>query len=72
MLLEKLERVNRLRKQAMNDPEFLAAAQEHQKALEHEQTHSEANKPRSRSRSARTLSEIYQGIDVGQHGSTRH
>ncbi|CAM4194527.1 hypothetical protein ACPV5L_05655 [Vibrio astriarenae] len=73
MLLDKLERINRLRKEAMNNPEFLKAAQEHQKALEHaDKAVNEAKKRQYKSRAARSLSDIYQGVDVGQHESTHH
>ncbi|GAL13697.1 hypothetical protein JCM19233_4702 [Vibrio astriarenae] len=73
MLSDKIERINRLRKEAMSNPEFLKAAQEHQKALEDsEETPFEPKKRKYKARASRALSDLYQGVDVGQHGNTRH
>ncbi|MDR9829051.1 hypothetical protein RCJ22_26025 [Vibrio sp. FNV 38] len=73
MLLDKLERINRLRKEAMNNPEFLQAAQEHQQALEqNEKRCFEEKNLKNKARTAKSLSDIYQGVDVGQHGYPQH
>ena len=39
MLWETLERVNRLRQEALNDPEFIRSAKAHEKALESQEVH---------------------------------
>ncbi|NVD06809.1 hypothetical protein FCU94_07780 [Vibrio sp. JPW-9-11-11] len=66
MLLETIERVNRLRQQALNDPKFLHSAKEHEKALKsqtHRGTHSTQ---KTQARKERRLADIYQQAEFGQ------
>lgn len=44
MLWETLERVNRLRQQALANPEFVQSAKEHEEALQEQEYHYHAKK----------------------------
>lgn len=65
MLNDVIDRVNKLRMQAMKDQEFLSAANEHKQAIE-----SECNaEVRNRKRKTRQLSEIYSQTQFGRKQS---
>lgn len=46
MFWDTLERVNRLRQQAMNNPEFLQSAKQHEETLQHVEQYFEPKKYR--------------------------
>ena len=61
MIWDTLERVNRLRKEAMEDPEFLDSAKMHEQWLLSE-THSQSTKG-AKGKKPTKLSEIYENTD---------
>ncbi|MGI2993342.1 hypothetical protein [Vibrio alginolyticus] len=74
MLWETLERVNRLRQQALANPEFVESAKEHEQALqEHEQAlqeqeyHYQTKKKRSAKdkQGKKSLADIYKEVEFG-------
>ncbi|USD66444.1 hypothetical protein [Vibrio sp. SCSIO 43136] len=68
MLWEKLEQVNRLRKQAMANEEFLRSAQEHEHALQSE-TCPRTGKKRTRTAKPKSMADIYSGTEFGYRDS---
>ncbi|KYN89600.1 hypothetical protein ATY37_11505 [Vibrio cidicii] len=70
MLWETLERVNRLRQQAMSNPDFVQSAKEHEQALS-EQALSEQEqavfcpKTKRRINKLKSLADIYQQTEFG-------
>ncbi|KGY12204.1 hypothetical protein NM22_13105 [Vibrio tubiashii] len=73
MLLETIERVNRLRQQALSDPEFIQSAKAHEKALNEQQYHYAAKSKNSKQRKDRSLADIYQQAEFGQRAdSSKH
>ncbi len=65
MLSDVIERVNKARMKAMQDPNFLASAKEHQKAIDdHASTKAKNTVKR------RMLSEIYSQTNFGTTGDT--
>ncbi|KJY89691.1 MULTISPECIES: hypothetical protein [Vibrio] len=66
MLLETLERVNRLRQKALNNPEFIRSAKAHEKALESQEAYDVGASRRStKSKKEKALADIYQQSDFG-------
>lgn len=65
MLLETIERVNRLRQQALADPEFIQSAKAHEKAINDQSYHSSAKSGSSKTRKDKTLAELYQQAEFG-------
>ncbi|WP_428772356.1 hypothetical protein [Vibrio sp.] len=64
MLWDTIERVNRLRQQSMNNPEFVASAKAHQQALEkQEDAVPDHSGSRRRVKSAKTLADIYKPVE---------
>ena len=63
-LSEKLDRVNKLRKQAMADTEFIESAKAHELAI---QSESQTSNPKSKSKSSkkRRFSDVYKDISFG-------
>ncbi|WP_215403029.1 hypothetical protein [Vibrio gigantis] len=61
MIWDTLERVNKLRKEAMEDPEFLDSAKMHEEWLLSE-THNQPNKG-SKEKKPKKLSDIYENTD---------
>ncbi|KFI10821.1 hypothetical protein F0223_17065 [Vibrio coralliilyticus] len=73
MLWETLERVNRLRQEALNDPEFIRSAKAHEKALESQEVHYiGASKRSAKPKKAKALSDIYQQSEFGYDPSVSH
>ncbi|AXN30187.1 MULTISPECIES: hypothetical protein [Vibrio] len=73
MLWETLERVNRLRQEALNDPEFIRSAKAHEKALESQEVHYIGTSKRSaKSKKTKALSDIYQQSEFGYDPSGSH
>lgn len=72
MLLETIERVNRLRQQALNDPKYLNSAKEHEKALQSQTHYYSQSRAKPQTRKERRLADIYQQTEFGQpsDGST--
>lgn len=67
MLWETLERVNRLRQQAMRDPEFLQSAKLHEETLQHVEQYYEPRSYRSTShKRQKTLADIFEKADFGE------
>ncbi|EIU6821887.1 hypothetical protein L5157_003463 [Vibrio parahaemolyticus] len=67
MLWETLERVNRLRQQALANPEFLQSAKEHEEALQEQEYHYHAKKKRSAKdkQGKKSLADIYKEVEFG-------
>ncbi|CAH7005427.1 conserved hypothetical protein [Vibrio chagasii] len=61
MIWDTLERVNKLRKEAMEDPEFLDSAKMHEEWLLSE-THNQSNKG-AKEKNPKKLSDIYENTD---------
>ncbi|MCA2017857.1 hypothetical protein LDJ79_17180 [Vibrio tritonius] len=81
MLWETMERVNRLRQKAMSNPEFLAAAKEHEETLkfveqEFEPNHSHKSSTRrtqARKSKPKSMADIYEKAAFGDNPSgTEH
>ncbi|NAX20464.1 hypothetical protein [Vibrio sp. V39_P1S14PM300] len=74
MLWETLERVNRLRQQAMSDSEFIQSAKEHQKALEAQAyCYQSVLRKKPQSKSEKTLADIYDQAEFGTNPTgTQH
>ncbi|MEF1254970.1 MULTISPECIES: hypothetical protein [unclassified Vibrio] len=71
MLSETIERVNRLRQQALCDPKFIQSAKAHEKALKaQEQQNSAAKKLKSKVRRDKSLAEIYHQTEFGQRSDS--
>ncbi|EKK9985248.1 hypothetical protein ACSL9E_001832 [Vibrio vulnificus] len=64
MFWETLERVNRLRQEAMANPEFVQSAKEHEKAL-NEQELIYCPKTKRRVKRPKSLADIYQQTEFG-------
>ncbi len=70
MLSDTIERVNRLRQQAMSDPQFKRSAKEHEQALISQQklnTEAKAAPSRRQKSKAKTLADIYQQAEFGHN-----
>ena len=67
MLWDTLERVNRLRQEALSNTEFVESAKEHEEALLHEQHYSYQQRSRLNKNKSekKALSEIYKEIEFG-------
>lgn len=73
MLSDTIERVNRLRQQALADPEFIKSAKAHEKALNDQEHHRSPKRATSKSRKERSLADIYQQTEFGHRpDSTKH
>ncbi len=71
MLLEKLERINRLRQEAMSNPEFIQIAKEHEDTIKHVEQEFEPKRFRRRKTksSEKSLADIYKQSDFGSNPS---
>ncbi|MDN3698291.1 MULTISPECIES: hypothetical protein [Vibrio] len=68
MLWDTLDRVNRLRQEALANPEFVDSAKEHELALEEEQQSVETKpKRRYRVRKPKALSDIYDHVEFASN-----
>ncbi len=70
MLSDTIERVNRLRQQAMSDPKFQRSAKEHEQALMSQQklsNEAQAAQSRRQKAKAKTLADIYQQTEFGHN-----
>ncbi|HCG7303439.1 hypothetical protein [Vibrio parahaemolyticus] len=67
MLWETLERVNRLRQQALANPEFVQSAKEHEEALQEQEYHYYAQKKHSAKdkQGKKSLADIYKEVEFG-------
>ncbi|MEZ8939950.1 hypothetical protein AB6E05_11575 [Vibrio alginolyticus] len=67
MLWETLERVNRLRQQALANPEFVESAKEHEQALQEQEYHCQTKKKRSAKdkQGKKSLADIYKEVEFG-------
>ncbi|HHX8434930.1 TPA: hypothetical protein ACVO1K_001011 [Vibrio diabolicus] len=67
MLWETLERVNRLRQQALANPEFVESAKEHEQALQEQEYHYQTKKKRSAKykQGKKSLADIYKEVEFG-------
>ncbi|WP_100753631.1 hypothetical protein [Vibrio salilacus] len=70
MLLETIERVNRLRQQALSDPKFLNSAKEHEKALQAQEQRCVSQANKAQSRKDRSLANIYHQAEFGQRSDS--
>lgn len=76
MLSETLERVNRLRQQALANPDFLSSAQEHEDTLRQVEQKFEPKRWRRRVNKAkphlktRPLAELYEEVEFGYQPDT--
>ncbi|MGR5131629.1 hypothetical protein [Vibrio alfacsensis] len=69
MLWETLERVNRLRQQALTNPEFVESAKEHEEAL-HDQEYHYQPKRRHSVKGKQSLADIYKEVEF--HNDAHH
>ncbi|BCL69472.1 hypothetical protein VINI7043_09467 [Vibrio nigripulchritudo ATCC 27043] len=72
MLWETMERVNKLRQQALADPEFIKAAKEHEKALrsmekEELEIRRRRYKAENQNKGPKLLSDIYRQSEFGSN-----
>ncbi|CAM2885033.1 hypothetical protein QTO01_03355 [Vibrio mytili] len=65
MLWETLERVNRLRQQALANSEFVQSAKEHEQALEEQEYHYQPKKTRTAKDKKKSLADIYKDSEFG-------
>lgn len=67
MLWETLERVNRLRQQALANPEFVESAKEHEQALQEQEYHYQTKTKRSAKdkQGKKSLADIYKEVEFG-------
>ncbi|MCS0310283.1 hypothetical protein [Vibrio diabolicus] len=67
MLWETLERVNRLRQQALANPEFVESAKEHEQALQEQEYHYQTKEKRSAKdkQGKKSLADIYKEVEFG-------
>ncbi|EOX4413167.1 hypothetical protein [Vibrio alginolyticus] len=67
MLWETLERVNRLRQQALANPEFVESAKEHEQALQEQEYQYQTKKKRSAKdkQGKKSLADIYKEVEFG-------
>lgn len=73
MLLETIERVNRLRQQALSDPEFIQSAKAHEKALNEQNSYDPLKSKSAKARKERSLADIYHHAEFGQRtDSSKH
>lgn len=71
MLLETIERVNRLRQQALSDPKFIQSAKAHEEAIKAQtQSCGSARKSKSKVRKDKSLAEIYHQAEFGQRSDS--
>ncbi|MFM2590200.1 hypothetical protein [Vibrio sp. TBV020] len=70
MLLDTIERVNRLRQQALADPAFIQSAKAHEKAINSQSSQSMTKSKSAKPRKDRTLADIYQQAEFGQRDDT--
>ncbi len=61
MLWETIERVNRLRQQALANPEFVESAKEHEQALQDQEYHYQPK--RARAAKEKSLADIYKEVE---------
>ncbi len=69
MLLETLERINRLRQEAMSNPDFVQMAKEHEATLKHVEQEFEPTRRKRHSNKPKTLADIYKQSDFGANPS---
>ncbi len=71
MLLDKLERINRLRQEAMSNPEFIQLAKEHADTIKQVEKEFEPKRVRRRTTksSEKSLADIYKQSDFGSNPS---
>ncbi|WP_199453720.1 hypothetical protein [Vibrio owensii] len=66
MLWETLERVNRLRQQALANAEFVESAKEHEEALQDQEYHYQPRKRSAKDKqSKKSLADIYKEVEFG-------
>jgi hypothetical protein len=65
MLWETLERVNRLRQQAMSNPDFVQSAKEHEQAISEQEQVVFCPKTKRRINKPKSLADIYQQTEFG-------
>ncbi|EDP59892.1 hypothetical protein [Vibrio sp. AND4] len=66
MLWETLERVNRLRQQALANAEFVESAKEHEEALHDQECHYQSRKRSAKDKhSTKSLADIYKQVEFG-------
>lgn len=64
MILETIERVNRLRQKALSDPEFIQSAKAHEQAIRVQENSDFTSVKRSKKVKERTLADIYKPTDL--------
>ncbi|MBY7665858.1 hypothetical protein [Vibrio anguillarum] len=69
MLWETLERVNRLRQEALANPDFVQSAQDHEETLKQVEQYFEPTQRRKAAKRAKTLADIYQQTEFGENPS---
>ncbi|MDF2154644.1 hypothetical protein [Vibrio sp. CAU 1672] len=65
MLWDTLERVNRLRQQALANPEFVQSAKEHEAALHEQENHPVAPRRHKAKQDKKSLADIYKQVEFG-------
>ncbi|MDN3610189.1 hypothetical protein ACODM8_09095 [Vibrio ostreicida] len=73
MLWDTLERVNRLRQEALRDPEFIRSAKAHKRALEFQDSTEVGHaKCSAKSKKEKALSDIFQKSEFGFNPAGTH
>ncbi|UUM31654.1 hypothetical protein [Vibrio japonicus] len=73
MLWETIERVNRLRQKALQDPEFIQSAKAHERAIQHQADCCCVEKrKRSHKAKAKTLADVYKQVEFSDQYDDRH
>jgi hypothetical protein len=65
-LNERLEQINKLRKQAMDDPAFIHSARAHEKAILSESQSNQRSDKKSRKAQLRSFADIYAEPSINQ------
>lgn len=71
MIWETIERVNRLRQQALSDPEFIQSAKAHEQAIRQQDNKAEGVNSRSKKAKQRTLADIYKQTEHSARSEQR-
>tara|TARA_Y100001956_G_scaffold77980_1_gene89108 strand:- start:2234 stop:2455 length:222 start_codon:yes stop_codon:yes gene_type:complete len=71
MIWETIERVNRLRQQALSDPEFVQSAKAHEQAIRHQESYESEKSKRSSKTKERSLADIYKQTEFAARPDER-
>lgn len=71
MIWETIERVNRLRQQALSDPEFVQSAKAHEHAIRCQESYEYEKSKRTGKAKERTLADIYKQTEFSARSESR-